>query len=308
MGTTNVYYPHAIILPGPVTLTQITNVTPGHNFQDLVEFSAGQVGAQFTGTHQAAPDNRFTTSQLKSILDLCTDFNVAKDLSAGNVDVEFRAGVNLGTRTAAASLAHIRCRSQQNTILCWESLSAKQGQLAEMRCRLASVMNTVTGADPLTVVAGVAVTATPAIVGLYTLGPQKINGTFLTGVMDVSWDNQIGYEEITSDGDGFPTFIGVKRVLPRISITTTDLSVMNTFGTRGTALSALSSFFRKKLASGINVADGTAQHIGLAATTGTVKARQIEGSEPAMAMVTIDLSEPTADTAPFTVSTTTAIS
>src|SRR6185436_20732774 len=114
------------------------------------EFSASQAVPQFTGTHQAAPDNRFSTSQIKAILDACTDYNVAKDYSGlGNVDVEYKAGINSGVRTPDATLAHIRGRGTNNTMLCWESITARQGQIAELRCRLVHVYNAGSGVDPL---------------------------------------------------------------------------------------------------------------------------------------------------------------
>src|SRR3989304_3622984 len=86
-----VYYPHAIYAPGIFTITQISDVEPGHNFQDLSEFAAGQVGPQFTGSHMASPDHRFTTTQIKSVLDACDVYNIAKDLSGTSVDTEFKA-------------------------------------------------------------------------------------------------------------------------------------------------------------------------------------------------------------------------
>lgn len=306
MTTTTVYYPHAIVSGTPaLSLTQLDDVQPSHNFQDLTEFAAGQVGPQFTGTHLASPDNRFSSSQIKDIFDACVagKYNVIRDLSAGNVDVEFKAGENRGTRIADASLAHIRGRMANNAAICWESFSARMGSVVSLRARIVAVM--VGGNDPLIFTNSVAITATSAVSQLYTLGPVKVNGTFLSAVQDVEWTNNLQYEEIADSGEAFLTYFSVMRLAPVLTIRTRDLSVISTFGTRGTALSSLSQFLRKKLASDINEADASAVHIGLTATTGTVKARQIATN---MAEVAIHLRQSAQNTAPFSINTATAIS
>lgn len=309
MTTTIVYYPHAIYLTGGVVITQLSDVQPSHNFMDITEFSPSQAVPQFTGSHQASPDNRFSTSQVKAILDFCTDYGIARDISGlGNVDVEYKAGINNGVRTPDASLAHIRARGTANTLVCWESFTARQGQIVELRCRLVHVYNVASGVDPLVFTNAVALTNVSAINYLFSLGLTKINGTGLTGVEEVTWNNNIEYEEVASDGDPFLSYCGIKRFRPTISINSLDLSLISTFGTRGTALSALSVFLRKRLASGINVADATAQHIGLTATVGTVKARQVNSGGRTVANVTIDLAASAQNTSPFTLNSATAIS
>lgn len=308
MTTSVVYYPHAIYLPGGTVITQLSDVQPGHNFMDLTEFAAGQPVPQFTGTHQAAPDNKFSSSQVKAIMDACTDYNIAKDYSAGNVDVEFKAGINLGVRQAEAALTHIRARAASNTMLVWESFTARQGQVTELRCRLVHVFNSASGVDPLVFTNSLALAQVSAIAYLFTLGPVKLNGSFLESVEEVTWNNNVEYEEVTDSGDAFLTYVGVKRTRPTISIMTRDLRTISTFGTRGTALSALSVFLRKKLASGINVPDATAQHLSLIAAAGTIKARESQSGDKTNAHLTIDLSAASPSTSPYTYNGATAIS
>lgn len=308
MSTSVVYYPHAIYFPAGTVITQISDVQPGHNFMDLTEFAAGQAVPQFTGTHQAAPDNKFSTSQVKAIFDACTDYNIAKDYSGlGNVDVEYKAGINLGVRQADAGLVHIRARAASNTMLVWESFTARQGQIVELRCRVVHVFNAATGADPLVFTNSLALTQASAIAYLFTLGPIKLNGTFLNAVEEVTWNNNIEYEEVTSDGDGFLTYCGIKRTRPTLSIMTRDLANISTFGTRGTALSALSVFLRRKLLSAINVADATATHLSLTADTGTIKARESQSGDKTLAHLTVDLRSSAQNVSPFTYNAAVAI-
>jgi len=295
MSTDIVYYPHAVVaydaVPAEIfSLSQISDVEPGHNFQDLTEFIPSLSSPQFTGTHQAAPDNRFTVTQIKSVLDACISGNlsIARDLSAGNVDVEYKAGSNLNVRLAGSA---VRARMQENAMLTWESITCRQGQIAEIRCRLAAIYKSSTGNDPLVFTAGLSVAATAGVVALFTQGPVKLNGSFVPGVTDWMLENNIEYEEEASDGDGFITYLGIKRFRPVLTLHTRDASVLATYGTRGTALSAFAAYLRKKLQSNINVADATEENIQIGKSggaVGTIKARKIS-SPTAVAEVTVQL-------------------
>src|SRR4051812_18715044 len=93
MTTDIVYYPHAIHArrtddqSDVMQLTNLMDVEPANNFQDITEFAAGQVGPQFTGSHLASPDNRFTTHQLQTLFvtTIAGQYYVVRDLSACNV-------------------------------------------------------------------------------------------------------------------------------------------------------------------------------------------------------------------------------
>lgn len=306
--TNTVWYPHAIYLPGGVSITQLSDVVPAHNYQDLTEFAASEPAPMFTGTHQASPDNRFSSTQIKTLLDqfIAGEYNVAKDYLSGTVQVEFKAGKLAGVREGNAEEAHIRANCEENTGLFWESFRVRQGGLVEMRCRLVSVLNPETEADPMVFTSAVTLNATAGVNALFTLGKQVINGTDLSGVEEIEWNNNLTYEERSSDGDEFLTYIGVRNCAPVCRIVTTDLTVMETFTERGTALQTYNCFLRKKLKSKINVADTTAEHIRLQATAGTVKAREINGS-PATAVVEVAMAAPSAGSPPFSVNSAIAI-
>lgn len=295
MTTNIVYYPHSVVaysaVPAEIfSLSQLSDVEVGHNFQDLTEHVPSLSAPQFSGTHQAAPDNRFTVKQIKSVLDACIagNLSIARDLSAGNVDVEYKAGSNLNVRLAGSA---VRARMQENAMLTWESITCRQGQLAEIRCRLAAIYKSSTGNDPLVFTGGLTVAATVGLQHLFTQGPVKLNGSFVPGVTDWTLDNNIEYEEEASDGDGFLTYLGVKRFRPVLTLHTRDASVLATYGSRGTALTAFKSFLRKKLASNINILDATQENIEIGISGGaggTIKARKIS-SPTAVAEVTVDL-------------------
>jgi hypothetical protein len=307
MSTSRVYYPHGIYASTFFTLTQISGLRPMHDAQDLIEWAAGQPGPQFTGTHQATPSVPFRCTQLKDILDvtIAGNYNISRDLSAGNVDIEFKAGSLLNVRTADATLQHVRARMTENTMFTIESISARQGSLAEAQCRLSPYYNSVSGADPLVFANTVALTIESAIAHLFTLGPIKLNGSFIEGVEEATLDNQVQYEIVHDGGFGFPAYVAIKTYSPRIRFLCRDSRVMNTFGTRGTALSALSMYFRKKLESGHEVPDATEEHIKITSATGTIKAREL--GDNSAAEVTIDLKQSAQNTAAYVVDTTAAI-
>lgn len=308
MSTSRVYYPHGIYIAGLASFTQISGVRPMHDAEDLIELAAGQPGPQYTGTHQAKPGIPFRTTQLKDLLDLtlvAANHNICKDLSAGNVDLEFKAGSQLNVRLADATLQHIRARMASNAMITWESISARQGGLAEAQVRLACIYNSATGSDPLVFTNTVALSITSAINHLFTLGPIKLNGSFIEGVQEATLDNQVEYEVVLDGGFGFPAYIAIKTYKPRLRFLARDTRVMNTYGTRGTALSALSFFLRKKLESGHEVPDATEEHIKFTATTGTIKVREV--GDDSSAEVTVDLKMPAQSTACFEIDTTAAI-
>ena len=307
MATTNVLYPNAIYVPGSITLCQLTDLTSSHNFSDLTEFSAGHAVPLFTGSHQAVPDFKFSHTQIGTMLAqfAAGAYNVAREYNSGTAYAEYRLGDNRGVRDGKGNATHVYGAMVDNSVCFFESIRCRQGQLAEMRCRFVALETA--SNEPLVFTASVALGGTSTSGDLFTLGPVKTNGTFIGGIESWEWNNNLEYEEVASDGDGFLTYVGVRSSRPVLTIQTRHGSAMATYGNKGTALSALSCFLRKKLASGINIAAGTASHSKLAATAGTIKARSLSGDN-ALCEITIDLHSEQEDTSPFTITNSVAIS
>lgn len=308
MSTSVVFYPHAIYIAGLASLTQIDSVMPIHGFEDLLEWAAGQVGPMYSGTHQGKPGLPFRTTQLKDILDLCVAgiYNCSRDVSGdGNVDLELKAGDNLNAREADANLLHIRGRMTANAMVTVESITCRQGGLAEASIRVSCIYKTATGVDPLVFTNTVALSVISDVSHLFTLGPIKLNGSFIEGVQEWTLNNNIEYDVVWDGGFGFPAYCGIKKYAPQLSFMARDARIMNTFGTRGTALSALSFWNRKKVKSGFEVADATEEHIKYTATTGTIKARSL--GDNTSAEVTVDMTMADQDTPAYAIDTTAAI-
>ncbi len=270
MAAPRLYYPHAILLPDTTLLNQFEDLPAANNYADLAEYSASEVAPSFTGSHSAAPALSFTTTQIGALLEQLTVEDVAASLAAGNCDVFYRRGQNLGSRVAAVTTSHLRCRMASNAFLSWESLSVRDGALAEAQARILPVWDETNA--PMQWTDGVALSGADNISELYTLGPLYLNGTLLEGVGSLDWQNNIEYEEIRADGKGFIVYAAIKRVRPVVTFDTTDRSVMATYGPEGTALTSLQVFLRKKQPSGINVDVETEEHIMLTSYLGTIKA------------------------------------
>lgn len=273
MGVNAIYFPHAIMLGTGITgndITQLSDFTPARNFRDMSERSASEAGPSFTGSEVSMPDVQFSSSQIADLLGHFSGNDpVIADWSGGNVDIEYRAAVDKGVRAATAATSHIRARMQSNAALLFQSLNAEDGRTASMRCRLAAVFDGTN--DPMAVSSGVALTGTSAVQHFFTLGPVTLNGTGLNGVKSITFDTGLNLEEEHGDGEEFLTYLSVRDYNPTLRIRLRDTATFSTYGSKGTAMTALVFYLRKRQASGINVAEGTAQHIKFTGTTGTIK-------------------------------------
>jgi len=302
MALANTYYPHAILFGASPTITQLTDVDASNNVQDFMEFSASEFGPQFVGLMAANPNINFTTRDLKTVFDDLDDEDLAVNLSAGNVDLWYKQGKPLGTRTADITAAHIRARLTTNAMAYWRSFRVRQGQAAELACSLVTQWDGTN--DPLIFTGSTALSGTSAVNQVYSLGLVDINGTDLTGVTSVDWDNNVRLETISSDGEAFPGFVGIETMSPEITIETMDTTQLATFDLRGTALTGLTVYLRKMQRDNIFVIDATAEHIKISATDGIVYGEGVRGS-PGEARLTVKLQKPAGQL--FTIDTASAI-
>ena len=307
MTTASVWYPHAIDLDsGTNVITQLTDVTPANNVQDLIEYSASEAAPLFGGSFGAVPDINFTTTQLKTIMDLIDVDNVAKDLSGGSVDLWYRKGNPHSTREAigASNTLHDRWRMTTNALLVMQSMTASQGAMATMTCRLLPVWDGST--DPMTFTGSLGSLPASATNDFFTLGRVDINGTDIGAITDVSLDYQLEYEEVADSGEPFISYGAIRRFAPRLTITTRDVTTVRTYGTAGTALTSFELYWRHLAANGNVVANATATHIKMTATAGVIRAREVSGIPEAAAQIEIDFLKPNSTTDPLLISDTTS--
>ncbi|MHC4108845.1 MAG: hypothetical protein ACYSTY_12235 [Planctomycetota bacterium] len=311
MATAAVYYPHVIrVQTGGAAysdITQLTDVIPANNYQDLVEFASGQTAPQFVGSEGTTPDINFTSRQLKTVLDLIDTESVAMKPKAYPVDVHYKKGDEGGTRVADATAQHLRARMAASTAMLYlMSISANQGASAELRARLLAIWDGTN--NPVVWTGSLALAATSAATHTYTLGRVDLNGTDLAAVQSVDLQWNVTPEEVADSGEAFITYGGVAQFSPTLVITTRDTNAMVTYGATagGVTLTALECYFRKRDDNLINVADGTAEHIKITATSGLIKGRQASGLNGSTEIF-VQLTKPNATTAPLIINTASAI-
>jgi hypothetical protein len=308
MGFSAVHRPHAIAFPSSTYVTQFTDARPNNNYEEFVERSAADTAPYWTGVIGAAPELAFTSRQLKTILDLCTldDVAIGYAPSGGTVSVYYRKGKNRGLREAVASEVHDRFDMANNACLFWNSIGASQRQLAELDCMLKAVSSDGSTA-PMVHVGSCALAGDSVVNHVYTLGPVSVNGAWVDSVASARLNNGFTFDEFDESGNAFQQYFGIDEHNPRVTIETDDLSVFDDYGESGVALTSLKLYFRKLNKGSVGpVADGTAVHIGITATSGTILVQEGSGIK-ARHRVTIALGRPDASTQPFVVNTATAI-
>jgi hypothetical protein len=264
MSVDTLHVLHAIYKSG-LSITQLSDGVANQTFNELIGMSAGHHYPLFTGILENKPEITFRSPQLRTLL---TAFGISGlDISGANTDLEWRKAVDLGARTAISG-ANIRTRLTQGLIYP-RTITAQQGQVAEMDGRISVTWD---GSNNPFVPAGAAITATPQAAEQFTLGPCKINGTWVAGVKEVTIDTGAQLFEELADGDLYPTFAGIMEHNPiSVTIRTHVATNWTTYGvTTGTALTAFLGYLRRIQADLGPYGTGSSQHIKFAGDYGIV--------------------------------------
>jgi hypothetical protein len=286
-------------------LSQISNARASAGMQQLISQSAGLPFPLFVGNLSTNPGIEFDCTQIKTLLDLQGGLTSIVDLSGANSDLYFKQVDDLGRRVADASLAHIRFRMSQ----AWLSIgqiTAGNNREASASVRLGTTYDGTN--NPLVPAGSVALSGTPTSAEHFVAGPVSINTVALPGVEDVTIDFGRQVQELTADGELYPTAAFCQSYSPVITIRTYE-NPWTTYGLNGTALTAMSLWLRKVTRDG-RVANGTAEHILFQATAGLISIDESTGGANDTSMTTVRLTLVGADatTEPITVDTTAAIS
>lgn len=311
MGFSAIHRPHAIVFPAvpDVVVTQLTDVRPNFNYQELVERSAAEPAPQWSGAIGAAPEIAFDSRQLKTILDLvAAGDGVCKSYApaGGTVSVYYRQGANRGLREAVATATHNRYDLANTAMIYWNSISADQRGIAQIECALRAV-STDGIAAPIAHVGAIALSGDSAVGNVYTLGPVSLNGAWLNSVVSARLENGFTFDAEDESGNAWQQYYGIDEWNPRVTIDLMDIDTHGTIGTSGLALTALKLYFRKLTKGTVGpVIAATAEHIKFTASAGTVLLQEGSGMK-ARYRITMALEKPNAATAPFTVDTASAI-
>ncbi|HUX17449.1 MAG TPA: hypothetical protein VMW52_13310, partial [Phycisphaerae bacterium] len=245
MGTSVQYVLHGILLPGATWITELSDLTPAANVDLLTAWAGGAVTPSFRGAQGATPDVTFSTPQIKTILDECTDGDGVSiaDYSASNVDLYYRKATAIGSRGLIGAAEHLVVRARQSMMI-WTQLEAKQNGVASIQCRLVPTFD---GTNiPIIGIGSETIALNLNVTQQYTLGPVKLNGGAVDGVQGWSFAQGLDPNIKASDGDIYASFAGLRRADPILTIDTPDVGLWETHGVTGTVLTALVAYLRKR--------------------------------------------------------------
>lgn len=302
MPVSEVYHLHGI-KNSTMFISQITSQRVSAGMQIEVLKAAGH--QQPLGAMNVAqkPAVEIDTPQVKTILDATGGLWI-DDLSANDTDLYFKAGQNKASRVAAGSSAHIRLR-MANAVLVSNSIRAGNREDAVATC---GILNPFDGTNAPIVPAGsVALLGTPVAQQKYRAGPIWLNTVQIPGVQNISINFGNALLQGSGDGELYDTWMATQDSGPVITFTVLA-DAWTRLGLNGTALTGLSVYLRKYATTGA-VADGTAQHIKFAATSGLFSIDESTGAnnDPLMHTVRSTLVDPDGGNNALTLNTAIAI-
>ena len=281
MTLANTYYPHALVFSTGIDTVQLTDVSPSRGYQVVRENQASEAVSCFVGASESRPTMGFTSRDIKVIVAMLAggDEGCVDDLSGDNVIALYRAGKPHGLRVDGATTTHIASILTSAAMLQLESLTARQGDFAEVTCQITAGR---TAGESMTVLGSQALPAVGGCNNLYKLGKVVFNGTAIPGVTGIQLSGGVSQRTILSDGESFPSFVGVDRIEPTLSVTTADLNqfteALATSG--GDAITSVICYLQRMSETAYHYAAGSSQHIKLT-IAGGIKLVDSTRSSPA---------------------------
>ncbi len=300
------HYLHGILLPSGAFISELPDGSPATNTEELVGRASGHPDPLFRGIRGQKPEIPFTTPAVAQILDAITGGtnNFCLDLSAGNTDVGYKQGTNLGVRHDAGSSYHERLRVARG-FLTWNTISAQQEQDATIACRLLAVYDGTN--QPIVQLGTGSLSGTPTAIQWYTLGPVVINTISQDGLQEWSLESGVQINQKGDKGTIWPTYTGVRTTEPVLTLKA-EGKPWGGLGLAGTVITSLSFYLRKKAADGFNVADGASSHIKITATNGLVLPEDASGvDDSAVSTLRIGLRAASSGSDIITINTSAAI-
>ncbi len=281
MGTQFVAYD--LGLPGSVRINQLSDPNPKYGARPIHDKVTGSAYASFTGVGEANPDFTFATKDLFTLVTALVAAYASSNTNGyliapftGNGDVSYQKMKAGSTREPPASTVH-RIHRYLNPLLYVQGISAQQNGDAMARCRLCPRSSDgVT--SPYSLVTGTAINVTdPTVTSLYTLGPIKLNGTFITGLQGTDLSFDLGFQELFAGGQQFPSFLFAETLIAKLALTSRTAEYVDSLIT---AISSLSVYFRRRKANDASAveADASAKHIKITATGGAFIADSMTGA------------------------------
>lgn len=275
--TAEIYYPNAMAHSGLV-ITQIDReLDPDFNFEDISEVASSAVFPGFTGSEFKDPKLDFSTTQIKEVLDSCTIEGVALPDGDDPFVLDWRRGQNLGSRQANNAGNHISMTANMS-LFYWKGITAGEKGLAKIDCCWRPIIDA-SGNPPWTLAFNHSITTSPTIEHLYKVGPVVLtylkpggSNTTITICNDGwTWSNNIVEKNKMCGGANAPVYASIDRVAPTVEVPTENLAQNLGLAPHGASIVSAAFYLRKMAQGSVAVPPGTAQHIKLTSTVGSVK-------------------------------------
>jgi hypothetical protein len=234
MALSNVYTIAGISAGGTI-FKDIRDTTLSPNLQMALLGASGTAYQTFVAIAAMRPALDFSSGDLKTILAKLTN-QIALAIS-GDFLIWFQKMAEGGVRSAGST--HTKGTVAKG-LLIPVSISLRDGQDATITCQL--LMTSADGStSPLALTGSQALVAAAGAAAGWTLGPVSINGTALEGVEEVTINFGISPAVLGASGMIYPTFAGVMRVDPTISIVAASIDEFISWGLTGAAQGATDS-------------------------------------------------------------------
>lgn len=301
MPLATVDYLHGII-NGSTFISEFTSQEVSPSVQRIIATAAGHMFPQFASVAKVIPKKRFTTPQIKTVLDLVGSSGI-KDLSGANTDLFFKVGLDQSNRGASASSLHHRLRATKAFLVLERLTASHDGAEAQAQCTIYCSYDGTNA--PLAYTGEVALSGTPATPEHYTLGPQYLNSTQLDGPQNLDIDYRQSILEAGGSGELYNTFHCQQQSTPEVSIDVLPSGIWSA-GTQFD-ISSCSMYLRQKERTG-NAANASTVHIKFSIPDGLGCIGRTGGDGTSPNLTTIMLSPvATSDTAFPLILTSTAV-
>lgn len=290
MSLSGIYYPHELAyMDSPQSpaayVSRFDSVETNLNYEMVERRAGGDPTPCFVGAASADPQIRFTTPSIKSILTICTDDNIARDLQAENVRLRYRRGKPQSTREPLGDTKHFTTIMKSSGMMFWETINAREAQDATISARVVTAASNTSSLDyeqPFMTVGQIPI-PTATCEELYQLGPVFFNGRQMGSIHEVSWSNNIQlYSRKTGTYPTSPCYQAIDSYAPVCMAKTNDLEEasyfldlagqdtlpgsgttkgLDTYG--GQQMTMLQIFLRRRKRTGFYHANSETEHIEL---------------------------------------------
>lgn len=279
-----------LVTVGGTTIQSINSSETRGGVEIIKSHGSADVAPVFIGHGQQAPEIRFTTNDLLSLLS--TEGVGIFGLTLDSASNQYWKLVPEAGRTARDAESHTRCTINQGVVYI-ESINLPSNGMATANVVMAASYDGTNA--PIVVTGSVALPATElADAGMFGGGPIQINGTLVPYIQDVTINTGITAEPKFSDSVTWPYRINLKMVQPTVTITTERIADFTTYGLVGGALNGTTGLavYARKYVNNVasaaqRVASATTTHLKFTFPSGTYRVDSVNASGEDAAQIQI---------------------